>query len=208
MVIRTSSCWKKRRIRQKKLGVWSIQCGSGGMMQLCSTYTRPRGSGATRFCHGLVSHQLSFHIYCTAPSYKRCVVRADSPADANDAFWLAQTYFLTGHYLRAERLLTEPLPKATTPLLPPRSNVLLNGNGHINGNGKGKERMEVGLENGISNGLHDVLVEANGRERGRLVDESLACRYLVAQCLVSCLTFAHISWTGPEGLDGDRRSLL
>lgn len=33
-----------------------------------------------------------------------------SPDDPNDAFWLAQTYFLTHQYSRAERLLTRPFP--------------------------------------------------------------------------------------------------
>lgn len=51
----------------------------------------------------------------------------------------------------------------------------------MNGNGKGKERMEedaVGQPNGLNEGIPSMT------ERGRLVDESLACRYLVAQCLV------------------------
>jgi anaphase-promoting complex subunit 6 len=63
---------------------------------------------------------------------------------SNDAFWLAQIHFLTGHYLRAERILVEPRSKQDAP------------------HGKGK-----------------------GKADGRLVDESLACRYLAAQCMVS-----------------------
>ena len=35
------------------------------------------------------------------------------PDDPNDAFWLAQTFFLKHEYSRAERLLTRPFP--TTP---------------------------------------------------------------------------------------------
>lgn len=97
--------------------------------------------------------------------------------DPNDAFWLAQTHFLTGHYLRAERLLTEPLPTPLRSPLPPRKDSVeteLNGFGRLS---KGKERMD---EPASGHGLH---VEGSAR-RARLIDESLACRYLAAQCLV------------------------
>jgi len=87
--------------------------------------------------------------------------------DPNDAFWLAQTHFLTGHYLRAERLLTLPLSLSSTRL--PRREGL------INGIEKGKGKLRVDNEDG----------EEDGVSRGKLVDESLACRYLAAQCLVS-----------------------
>ena len=103
--------------------------------------------------------------------------------DPNDAFWLAQIHFLTGHYLRAERLLTSPLP-------PPAK--------HPNGSkGKGKARNEdhemMNGDHSHTNG-HGVEMLLNGdpeaelhsfAARRRLVDESLACRYLAAQCLVS-----------------------
>ena len=108
-------------------------------------------------------------------------------ADPNDAFWLAQTHFLTGHYLRAERLLTDPLPLPSGPSLPRRESQV-NGHGE-KGKGKGKGKAKTEEEddetmNGFSNG--DVLspVIDGHRLRGRLVDESLACRYLAAQCLV------------------------
>lgn len=37
--------------------------------------------------------------------------------EPNDAFWLAQTYFLTGHYVRAEKILLSPLPPPRMPNL-------------------------------------------------------------------------------------------
>lgn len=37
--------------------------------------------------------------------------------EPNDAFWLAQAHFLMGHYLRAEKILTGPLPPARMPRL-------------------------------------------------------------------------------------------
>jgi anaphase-promoting complex subunit 6 len=107
-------------------------------------------------------------------------------ADPNDAFWLAQTHFLTGNYLRAERLLTECLPPPPRNM-PPRSKgspAELAWKGK--GKGKSRESEDESMES-IANG-HVFGIAATGREeeriRGRLVDESLACRYLAAQCLV------------------------
>ena len=99
-------------------------------------------------------------------------------ADPNDAFWLAQTHFLTGHYLRAETLLTEPLPSPPKRPLPRRdtSEPEVNGFGRKS---KGKGRMDEGLNNFDSTSMGEQ------PRRGKLVDESLACRYLAAQCLVS-----------------------
>lgn len=37
--------------------------------------------------------------------------------EPNDAFWLAQAHFLMGHYLRAEKILTGPLPPSRMPRL-------------------------------------------------------------------------------------------
>lgn len=100
-------------------------------------------------------------------------------ADPNDAFWLAQTYFLTGHYLRAERILTEPLP-------PPALLQLA-----TNGAAKGKERAhDVHLENVMRDrSAHAPTSTSDGTEgRVALASKSLACRYLVVQCLVSSLS--------------------
>ncbi|WVQ74870.1 hypothetical protein IAR50_004477 [Cryptococcus sp. DSM 104548] len=102
------------------------------------------------------------HLYETAAFWGDKIL--SWTADPNDAFWLAQTHFLTGHYLRAEKLLTEPLPPPPKGFLPSRD-ASVKGKGrdedqHMNGH---DERVELGL---------------------KLVDESLACRYLAAQCLV------------------------
>ena len=98
----------------------------------------------------------------------------------NDAFWLAQTHFLTGHYLRAESILTEPLPQ------PSHSLSRLSSDKAVNGHGKGKGRMEEDITmNGHLSPRSSV--DESPKGRGKLIDESLACRYLAAQCLVSLL---------------------
>lgn len=89
---------------------------------------------------------------------------------------------MTGHYLRAERLLTEPLDQIQ---IPKRSGIVPRSL-----KGKGKERDDnTGLDN-FDDGDRDE-DEGNDRDKkGRLIDESLACRYLAAQCLVRlCLFF-------------------
>jgi anaphase-promoting complex subunit 6 len=90
--------------------------------------------------------------------------------DPNDAFWLAQTYFMTHRYSRAERLLTRPF--STKPPVVP-----------FDLKGKAREpdfppRLPVGPA-----AMVDVAAE---QQEGvsRLVDMSVVCRYLAAQCLV------------------------
>ncbi|ODN92723.1 anaphase-promoting complex subunit 6 [Cryptococcus wingfieldii CBS 7118] len=102
------------------------------------------------------------HLYETAAFWGDKIL--SWTADPNDAFWLAQTHFLTGHYLRAEKLLTEPLPPPPKGFLPSRDS-----------RDKGKMRDDDQHMNG-----HDEKVDLDLK----LVDESLACRYLAAQCLV------------------------
>ncbi|WWC93598.1 hypothetical protein V866_000433 [Kwoniella sp. B9012] len=111
------------------------------------------------------------HLYETAAFWGDKIL--SWTGDPNDAFWLAQTHFLTGHYLRAEKLLTDPLP-------PPPKNSL-----GIRDKGKGKSHQD---EDDLMNGDRHIEIGISshgsiGVER-RLVDESLACRYLAAQCLV------------------------
>ncbi|KAG8688436.1 anaphase promoting complex subunit cdc16 [Ceratobasidium sp. 395] len=74
--------------------------------------------------------------------------------DPNDAFWLAQTHFLTNQYSRAERLLTRPFnfSAAATRTAQPA----------------GEQPLDMIQGEGVS----------------RLVDVSVACRYLAAQCQV------------------------
>jgi anaphase-promoting complex subunit 6 len=93
-----------------------------------------------------------------------------STDDPNDAFWLAQTYFMTHRYSRAERLLTRPF-SAKPPAVP------------FDVKGKAREpaippRLPVGPA-----AMFDVTAE---QQEGvsRLVDMSVVCRYLAAQCLV------------------------
>ncbi|KAF8322575.1 TPR-like protein [Clavulina sp. PMI_390] len=88
-------------------------------------------------------------------------------ADPNDAFWLAQAHFLSHHYLRAESILIQSYayqtPRATT--------------------AKGKEREDLLRGNmPLMGGIDLAPTIAGGYSR--LVDLSVACRYLAAQCSV------------------------
>ena len=113
--------------------------------------------------------------------------------DPNDAFWLAQTYFQTHQYSRAERLLTRPFPKHPPP--PPRAAGLPNRAFSFFGDAKGKGKdtemsffssdppQEPRLPVGGAGELFNI---ASGQADtvSRLVDMSVACRYLAAQCQV------------------------
>jgi hypothetical protein len=141
-------------------------------------------------------------------------VTADDP---NDAFWLAQTFFMTHQYSRAERLLTRPFS-----ITPPTNNApeppLPNGHGHplshvssirnttANVKGKGKEvpppmsvpRLPMG-----PGGMIEIPEEIQ-ENVSRLVDMSVACRYLAAQCQVcnglwycSCV---YVLWRCDKGI--------
>ncbi|KAI0255073.1 TPR-like protein [Lactifluus subvellereus] len=108
------------------------------------------------------------HLYDTAAFWGDKVLSWTN--DPNDAFWLAQTYFMTHRYSRAERLLTRPF--STKPPAVP-----------FDLKGKAREpdfppRLPVGPA-----AMIDVAAE---QQEGvsRLVDMSVVCRYLAAQCLV------------------------
>ncbi|ORX38717.1 hypothetical protein BD324DRAFT_622052 [Kockovaella imperatae] len=122
------------------------------------------------------------HLYDTAAFWGDKIL--SWTADPNDAFWLAQTHFLTGHYLRAERILTEPLPPPSRGGLPRKDSLKENG---IHGMSKGKSRMEE-TEDAMNGHLYSPRSDLDGegtlKGRPKLIDESLACRYLAAQCLV------------------------
>lgn len=115
--------------------------------------------------------------------------------DPNDAFWLAQTFFMTHQYSRAERLLTRPFstgPPKPNPPGPSLANGYENGdlsqmaNTTANAKGKHKEvpsamsapRLPMG-----PGGMIDVPYDMQ-ESVSRLVDMSVACRYLAAQCQV------------------------
>ncbi|WVR07363.1 hypothetical protein IAU60_004404 [Kwoniella sp. DSM 27419] len=128
------------------------------------------------------------HLYETAAFWGDKIL--SWTADSNDAFWLAQTHFLTGHYLRAEKLLMETLPPPPHIRLLPLASAFASESA---GKGKGKLREdEDDSMNGhlASEGRGDPVLTSNDQSTGRavfgrrLVDESLACRYLAAQCLV------------------------
>ncbi|TFK75155.1 TPR-like protein [Pluteus cervinus] len=127
------------------------------------------------------------HLYETAAFWGDKIMSWTN--DPNDAFWLAQTYFMTHQYSRAERLLTRPFPTSPTrrpPISPPATN------GHLPSfsvKGKGKERehpppplsmprLPVG-----PGGMIEI-PEDMQESVSRLVDMSVACRYLAAQCQV------------------------
>ena len=88
--------------------------------------------------------------------------------DPNDAFWLAQTYFMTHQYSRAERLLTRPFSTS-----PPKKQP----------KGKSKEHDVVDR---LPVGPTGMLQVPESLQEGisRLVDMSVACRYLAAQCQI------------------------
>ncbi|RXK38138.1 anaphase-promoting complex subunit 6 [Tremella mesenterica] len=128
------------------------------------------------------------HLYETASFWGDKIL--SWTADPNDAFWLAQTHFLTGHYLRAERLLTSPLPsRHKLPPKEPLSDVDMNGSSNSTKqgvNGSSKERILSLSQEDITGNMngHGTYEKVGEEKRERLVDESLACRYLAAQCLV------------------------
>ena len=110
------------------------------------------------------------------------------PDDPNDAFWLAHTYFMMHQYSRTEQLLTRPFLTTS-----PNSTDFLKlaTNGHISpSKGKGREdddarslysatpRLPVG-----PGGMIEIPEDLQDRV-SRLVDMSVACRYLAAQCQV------------------------
>ena len=116
--------------------------------------------------------------------------------DPNDAFWLAQTYFMTHQYSRAERLLMRPFPTSPPKRLfasPPLTN------GHLPGpsvKGKTREqghphppgmfRLPVG-----PGGMIEIPEDMQDGV-SRLVDMSVACRYLAAQCQVRIIDYSVI----------------
>jgi hypothetical protein len=139
--------------------------------------------------------------------------------DPNDAFWLAQTYFQMHQYARAERILTRPF---RTSIIRSRSReataeqhmngmTTANGNTTTFGNGKGKEpagtpapaaalafsRLPVGPA-----AMIDVAADhLDGVSR--LVDMSVACRYLCAQALV-CIQVCTRDYVADRRTDASR----
>ncbi|KAJ3876094.1 cell division control protein 16 [Lentinula edodes] len=128
------------------------------------------------------------HLYETAAFWGDKIVSWTN--DPNDAFWLAQTYFMQHQYSRAERLLTRPFPTLAPkhPSTPPLNLT----NGDVStavAKGKGKERDTLPLAIPIPRLPLDPTGMFEGTQDpheiiSRLVDMSVACRYLAAQCQV------------------------
>ncbi|KIJ66721.1 hypothetical protein HYDPIDRAFT_174107 [Hydnomerulius pinastri MD-312] len=133
------------------------------------------------------------HLYETAAFWGDKILSWTS--DPNDAFWLAQTYFMTHQYSRAERLLTRPFPIKTPTSRPTHANGFdhsMAGSSvmdhfSLDIKGKGREtdaqldpmiRLPMGPAGLIK------LPEGLQESVSRLVDMSVACRYLAAQCQV------------------------
>jgi len=101
---------------------------------------------------------------------------------------------MTHQYSRAERLLTRPFPAATSP--PPGATNLTDhpahdpsgvGNILVDAKGKGKEtETQMNLMSRLPMGPAGFikLPEEIQTKVSRLVDMSVACRYLAAQCQV------------------------
>lgn len=167
----------------------------------------------------------------------------------NDAFWLAQTHFMTHQYSRAERLLTRPFPLSPPPdtpfpphlhpqIYPPgtfsstSSVPITNGAAYSHPSqrrpqrGRGKDpasvhvhphsqsqaamdpmRIPIQYPDIYHNQLAGLTVEIGGvdgeADMSRLVDMSIACRYLAAQCQV-CKTVSTPS--SKWGKRGSRRA--
>jgi len=127
------------------------------------------------------------HLYSTAEFWGNKVY--ELTRDPNDGFWLAQTYFLTLQFARAERVLMVAKPdlSISTPLQQPNgvaSTSLAASNSMVT-HGKGKEREVTPITNGFTS--DDINPPFNAHEPIKLVrltDLSIACRYLAAQCLI------------------------
>ncbi|KAJ7659922.1 TPR-like protein [Mycena rosella] len=123
------------------------------------------------------------HLYETAAFWGDKIVSWTN--DPNDAFWLAQTYFMTHQYSRAERLLTRPFP--TSPPNPPSTPPPPLTNGHLpSAKGKGRDSPHPMAMPRLPMGPGGMIEVPEDMQKGvsRLVDMSVACRYLAAQCQV------------------------
>ncbi|KAG6849727.1 hypothetical protein H0H93_005930 [Arthromyces matolae] len=122
------------------------------------------------------------HLYETAAFWGDKILSWTN--DPNDAFWLAQTYFMTHQYSRAERLLTRPF--STTP--PKRPSSPPAANGHLfSAKGKAREQdapppITTQPRLPMGPGAMVEVPEDMQEQVSRLVDMSVACRYLAAQC--------------------------
>ncbi|KIJ52633.1 hypothetical protein M422DRAFT_776246 [Sphaerobolus stellatus SS14] len=148
------------------------------------------------------------HLYETAAFWGDKVLSWTN--NPNDAFWLAQTHFMTHQYSRTERLLTRPFPlnpPAESPFtfqgkshVFPAATPFTNGAHKSTRKGKGKEpaslntQSQMGVnpimpypdihQNQFGGVMNDIGISEFSMDMSRLVDMSIACRYLAAQCQV------------------------
>ena len=191
-------------------GVWLIVCDCGGTTRCCSTCIVQLRSGETRSSVGQVR-------WLHKRPFATCLSNWNHfTDDKNDAFWLAQAYFMLQQYSRAERHLTRPFPDDEDDEL---ERPITNGNSHpisaplstipvpdsVRGKGRAtdlfnlnslppfaaphtqahKTRLSLtGTDSRLPMGsstAEDIVVEQQ-RPMSMLVDMSVACRYLAAQC--------------------------
>lgn len=173
-------------------GVWSTACDYGDTMPLCNTFMRLLLSGVTKFSAGPVRM-----IVISAILKKSILLQLSDVSfidDPNDAFWLAQTYFMTHQYSRAERLLTRPFPASP----PKRSSTppqMMNG--QDKGKGKEADASQTIFPPRIPMGPGGIIeVTSDQQEKvSRLVDMSVACRYLASQCQVPSFSSNQYPWS-------------
>jgi hypothetical protein len=98
-------------------------------MPSSSICIRPRCSGETKCSHGRVGILLSRFTIQTHWSFRYI-------GEPNDAFWLAQAYFLMADYSRAEAILTSPVPSTQLPHPLPswQVNAMLNKDNSLDAN--------------------------------------------------------------------------
>lgn len=202
------------------------------MMPLCSIFTKRLPSGEIKYYHGRVSppHSLKKIISCLFNH-----LNTDNP---DDAFWLAQIHFMMQQYSRAERLLTRPFPlhpPSDSPFFPPQNNksyanghdpMSLNGTTKVSRKGKGKEPMNqthARTQPQLINDpmfmtsqffdfhpdhLKSIMGDLYSVDTSRLVDMSIACRYLAAQCQVRTRDFCIPSATLEHFISGTAREMV
>lgn len=146
------------------------------------------------------------HLYETAAFWGDKIL--SWTGEPNDAFWLAQTYFLTGAYVRAERILMAPLPPPRMPASSPGDGPLTNGKGKAPARSKSDElplvasnadaadgswmsemirQNEGGLWSALGETVGGDAAEGVALKKGgaKMVDWSMPCRYLAALSMVS-----------------------
>ncbi|MBW0471067.1 hypothetical protein O181_010782 [Austropuccinia psidii MF-1] len=132
------------------------------------------------------------HLYQTAAFWGTKVYQLTS--NPNDAFWLAQVYFLIGQFFKAEKILTSPKKIFLDKLDKPFKDNLINLD-HLNENCPLKDNSTF-LNQIFNDKLNSVIntsdldyqnqnqSESEQSDLVRMTDYSTACRYLAAQSMI------------------------